>query len=146
MTKVDVHIPIQRSAEDVFDYVSNPDNFAEFSSVVQEAHGQGDAVGKGTHLTIAAKMLGKRFDVEAEVSEFDRPTRYAFHSVGDAGFPMDSEIRLEPTGPQSCVLHGTSGTESEGFFKLADPVLTPMMRRAFRGDMENVRDLLEASR
>lgn len=145
MAKVDAHVTIERPAEVVFDYLSDLRNFPEFSSAAQETRLHGDEVGKGSQMTIVAKLLGRRFELEAEVSEYDRPARYGVRTVGDSAFPLDSDFTIESTGPASCVVHGETGMDGSGFFKIADRALTPIARRQFRHDLETMRDLLEAA-
>lgn len=80
--------------EDVFDHLTSVEHIPEWMSHIKDARCDGD-VGLGTVVTCTAHWLGKDFTMHQEVTEFERPTRYA--ASCDEPVPTGFEVELTET-------------------------------------------------
>lgn len=143
MPRVDAHIPIERPADVVFDYLADLRNWPAYSSAVETVTSHA-APSEGARSTVVLSFLGKRFTMEVEVAEYGRPERFAMRSIGGSPFPLDGEFTIEAVDSGACVVHGETGADGAGFLGIASRALAPIERRQFRRDLETMRDLLEA--
>ncbi len=73
--RIEESVEINRPLEEVFNYVANPENLPEWSSIVlevrKEAQGQPR---EGDRFTTVAKFLGRSFETPMEVTAHEPPT------------------------------------------------------------------------
>ena len=144
--RIEESVEINRPAEEVFNYVANPENLPEWSSIVLEV--QKEAQGQpreGDRFTTVAKFLGRRFETPMEVTAHEPPRRHSDRSTGGP-FPQEYTFILEETAEGRTRLTQAGEGEPGGFFRLVGPLLEMAGRRQFRADLGNLKDLLEADR
>ena len=142
--RIEESVEINRPPEEVFDYVANPENFPEWSSIVLEVQKEGQGQPKeGDRFTTVAKFLGRRFETPLEVAAYQPPR---LHSNKSTGGPIQQEWTrtFEETAGGGTRLTQVVEGEPGGFFRLVGPLLERAGRRQFRADLENLKDLLEA--
>jgi carbon monoxide dehydrogenase subunit G len=143
MMRVEEIVEIDRPLEEVFPYVTNPENLPEWSSLVLEVRKESEGdLREGYRFTTAAKFLGRRFETPFEVSDHEPDRR---HSDTSRGGPFEQEYTytLEETGGGGTRLTWVAEAEPGGFFRLVGPLLERAGRRQFRADLQNLKDLLE---
>lgn len=142
MPRVEESVHIDRPVADVFAYVTDPDNQTTIQSNMIEFHSDGP-MEKGTRIDGVTRVAGRRVEWTAEVTEFQRDRRVEIRSL-DA--PMEFHITWDYAAEgDGTHLTFTQEIGSLGSFfgRLADPVVTKMYTRDVRGNLENLKVLLE---
>ena len=143
MVKVEASVDIDRPIEEVFAYVADPTKAPEWSSIALECTPEGGGpIGVGSRIRTVGKFLGRRLESTLEVTEYDPPRKLAMRAVSGP-VHTDIERRLESIG-QGTRYHSALTGESDGLFKLADPIVAVLMRRTVETDHQTLKALLEA--
>jgi uncharacterized protein YndB with AHSA1/START domain len=124
--RVEESVEINRSPEEVFDYVANPQNLPEWSGLAIEVKDAPEPLEEGDKFTAVGKFLGRRFETPYERISIEPNRRYTDRAAG--GPVPDQDWIYEPGA----------------FFKLAEPLIERVLRRQVRADLETLKDLLEA--
>ena len=96
--RIEEIVEIDRPVEEVFSYVTDPENLPEWSNLVLEVRRETDGdLQEGDRFTTAAKFLGRRFETPFEVSSHEPHRR---HSDTSRGGPFEQvyTYSLEETG------------------------------------------------
>ena len=143
MLKLDISIVINRPVEEVFAFLSNPENGPKWGSGSKEVKmiTQGP-IGVGTRYRTVREALGRRIESETEITEFEPNRKIASKSISGP-FPMESAVTFERVEGGTRVT-GTLFGEPGGFFKLAEPLLVSMLKRQYQADLANLKDLMES--
>ena len=142
--RIEEIVEIDRPVEEVFSYVTDPENLPEWSNLVLEVRRETeDDLREGDRFTTAAKFLGRRFETPFEVSDHEPHRR---HSDTSRGGPFEQEYTyaFEETGEGATRLTYVAEGEPGGFFRLAGPLLERAGRRQFRADLQSLKDMMEA--
>jgi len=141
--KVESSILIARPVEEVFAYVVDPNNTAQWAGPVVEAKKTSEGpVGLGTTSSRLTQFLGRTMEATYEISEFE-PNRYYADKMTSGPVPITSRISVAPVdGGTKVTIAGEFG--ATGFFKLAEPILARMSKRQLATDVQTLKDLLEA--
>jgi uncharacterized protein YndB with AHSA1/START domain len=143
MVKVEGTVVINRPIEEVFAFLTNPDNSSLWQGMVLEAKQTSEGpVGVGTTGQVVSQFLGRRMESTWEVTEFEL-NRKATLKTTSGPIPYMNSATLES------VEEGTKVTlvaeyEVGGYFKLAEPILARMAQRQAETDYANLKDLVEA--
>jgi uncharacterized protein YndB with AHSA1/START domain len=143
MAKVEATVVIDRPIEEVFAYVVDPENTAQWAGPVVEAkQTSGGPVGLGTTSSRVTQLLGRTIEATYEITEYEPNKIYADRTTSGP-VPINSRILF------ASVDDGTKVTiqgklEAGGFFKLAEPIMARMARRQVTSDAQTLKDLLEA--
>lgn len=143
MVRVEVDTTINRPVEEVFAYASDIDRQPEWVSPLTDSRKTSSGpTDVGTTYQQTAKFLGRRMDMNCEITGYEPPSLYAFRAKNG---PMHMEMRftLTPEGPDSTRVTQVVEGESAGFFKLADPILARTMKKQFVADLETLKTMLE---
>ena len=144
--RFEASVEIERPVEEVFGYVTVPENLPEWAGPVIEVRdvqkAAPDRLRQGDKFTAAAKFLGRRFETPCEVTDYLSNRQFSFRSTGGP-VPQEFTYILEPT------LEGTHLTQSVeaqpgAFFRLTGPLFEAAGRRQINSDLETLKDLLEA--
>ena len=142
MPRSEASIVIDRSPDEVWAFVADPDNLVVWNAAVVSAQADGPPQ-VGARLTGQVKFLGKKMDYVNELTAFDAPKRQAYRSI-ESPFPWQGETIVEPEGDGTKVTVSLESDNVGGFFgKLADPVVAKMYSRQMRSDLENLKEILE---
>ena len=143
MATLDFSIEINRPLEEVFAFVSNPENMPRWSSTGSEVKiTSAGPIGVGTTYRSVVTILGRRIEVEVEITEYE-PNRSFAQKSKSGPFPVESRTTFERVDGGTRV-NSTSVAEPGGFFKLAEPLLVRMVKRQFEADFANLKDLMES--
>lgn len=136
-------VQINRAPEDVFAYVSDVTNDANWQQAVVEAKMTSDGpIGVGSTGVHRVKFMGMSDDYGWKLSEFDAPNRATWKFVSG---PM--------TGEGGYVLaaygEGTSFTwrgdvQPQGMRRILAPIMGPMFRKQVRKELQILKGILEA--
>jgi uncharacterized protein YndB with AHSA1/START domain len=141
--KVESSILIDRPVEEVFAYVVDPNNTAQWAGPVVEAKKTSEGpVGLGTTSSRVTQFLGRNMEATYEITEYE-PNRYYADKMTSGPVPITSRISVAPVdGGTKVTIAGE--IEAAGFFKLAEPIFTRMAKRQVATDVQTLKDLLEA--
>src|SRR5918911_1601285 len=101
MVRVEVDTVIDRSIEEVFAYVSDIERQADWVSPLTESRKTTSGPTRiGTTYRQVAKFLGRRMQMECEVTDYQPPAVYAFRAKNG---PLHLEMRFTLTseGPNT---------------------------------------------
>ena len=135
---------IGRDRADVAAFAMDVAHEPEWIGGVIEATRLGEGpLGEGTRVARVAKFLGRRFEYVNEIIEYEEGVRLSMKSVAGP-FPMDICYEFEDAEGGTLARIRVQG-EASGFFRLASPVLAPMVRRSVQRDLGTLKGLLERS-
>lgn len=142
MARIEVSVMVKRPVDEVFavlsDWTNSPTWISGMQSVTKTSDGP---ISVGTTYQGVGKALGRRIDADFTVSELEPNRRYAISSTRPSPSTMTFVFEEVDGGTH---VNRTMDSDPASFFKLAEPVLLPMMRRAMQTDLENFRDMMEA--
>ena len=135
-------VRVDRPAEEVFAFVSDVENNPRWRTAVIETRWLDPGpTGPGRRGEQTSRILGRRYDVIAEVVDWD-PPRHVSWATTAGGADVRTHCRVEADG-DGCVVT----LESEGSFTGAWRILTPlaaaMLRRQSASDIGRLRTLRE---
>jgi len=136
---------IKRSQQDVFDFLSNPENLKKWVSVTESVEwlskGKPDI---GATYRVVANMRGGKTEGIFEITNWDPPNRYSNKSV-KLSFPgtIESFYTLAPkdNGTQVTFVAQIAIT---GILKLAEGILGKRAEKRDESNIEKMKQLLEA--
>ena len=144
MAQMEISATIKRPVEDVWAVISNVENNPKWSSAALEAKQTSPGpIGVGTTARFVGKFLGRRIESESVVTEFEANRKYSFESKSGP-FPIKGSNTVEQIEGGTRVT-ATFDVEPGGFFKLAEPLVMSMAKRQLQGDLDNLKDLMEAN-
>jgi len=143
MVRVEASVVINRPVDEVFTFVTNPENHPQWRSGFLESKQTSEGpMGVGTTEQGVAQQLGRRMEMTAEVTEYE-PNKRVKHKVAAGPMSGEQSQTFEPVegGTRfTLVLEGETG----GFFSLAEPIVVRILQRDLEADVANLKDILEA--
>lgn len=143
MARVEHSVVINRTVEDVWAFMADPKNEAQWVSRVAESEVTSEGpFGAGATLRYVRSFLGRRIEAELEVKEWEPNKRGSVKTIS-------GPISLEGARTFESVEGGTRVSETleadlGGFFKLADPLVERTAKRLIESDYEAVKKFLES--
>lgn len=147
MIKVDYHVPIRRSPEDVFDYVTDVERIPEWQHVAgvkKVTKAAGGPLAVGSRFTMERQARGGTATIDAEVTGLERGRRFDFHTVDSDGFVGDFATVLTPQDGGTDLHWVVSMQPPNLLFRLLQPVIAGTIRKAASSDFVELRKKLEA--
>lgn len=136
-------VHIARPQPQLYDYLANLNNVAEYIGPVQRFHRWSTTeLEVGTRVTVDVQFLGITFSQRAECYEHTRPLNFAARSVGGRFF-FEAGFDLKTEGPNT-VLDGWGRAQAPRLFGLAEPILGFFIERQIDGDLKRLKRRLEA--
>ncbi len=143
MAKVEMGIVINRPVEEVFAFLSNPENYPKWSSSSSDVKITSEGpIGVGTTYRSVVTFLGRRIESQVEFTEYE-PNRKCAQKSKSGPFPVENQSTFEGVEGGTRINY-TTEAQPGGFFKLAEPLLVRMVKRQFEADFANLKDLMEA--
>jgi uncharacterized membrane protein len=144
--KVEQSVFINLPPEEIFAYVSNLENLADWSGVVISARkiSSEDTLG-GTTVRCTIRILGRWLDITYEIVECVPNCYLTFKSITGVA-PSLTSYRFEPVEGSGTnvsveeIIHFTGG-----FLGFAETVITSIIRRQLEHDLLILKDLLETT-
>jgi carbon monoxide dehydrogenase subunit G len=135
---------INRSPEEVFEFLTNPANDSKWrdSSISGEWTSDGP-IGVGSTLHTVSKVLGREMETTSEVTVWDPPNEYGWKSVGgQMPFEATQKFVSKEGGTQ---LTFSGQAEVSGFFKLAEGLVGKQLEKMMDKDMNGLKVYIEGS-
>jgi carbon monoxide dehydrogenase subunit G len=143
MAKFEINLVINRPIEEVFAFISNPENLLRWRAGTLDIKKDSSApLGVGSVVRGRFTFLGRPFDGNLKIILHEPHRRYGTRLV-EGPFPLEARYTLEPAGngtDLTLVIEGEPG----GFFKLAEPLLVSLAKRSYEADLNNLKEMLEA--
>lgn len=138
-----IQTEISRPIEEVFAFVTNPEELASWQTNTVSARIEGEGPLKlGTRLReIHCGPGGKELASLVEVSEYE-PNRLFSLRVIEGSLPIDARIELEPLG-QATGLHFSVHGQPRGAVRLLQPLLAMVLKRQFNAHLATLKRVLD---
>jgi uncharacterized membrane protein len=136
---------INRTAEEIFAYMSDIENLVDWSSVIISTRkiSPGE-IHVGATLRNTIRFLGKWLDITFEVVEYE-PSRYLTLKSIAGVTPCLFSYQFEPTEDGGTIVsQGTIIHLTGAILDLTEPVVTNVVRRQLEHDLLTLKDILEA--
>jgi uncharacterized membrane protein len=141
--KFDLDIVIERSVEEVFEYVTDVRNLPEWQESAIEADWvEGASPGKGARLRERRELAGRSIESELEVTAYEPDRRFDVKALSG---PIRFEVRhsFEAAGGATRLRLAAEG-EAGGVLRFAGPLVARQAERQFRADLERLKQVLES--
>jgi hypothetical protein len=134
---------ISRPPDQVFDFISDPGNDAEWckGSKFAEWTSEG-AIGVGSTMRSVDRAMGRDVEVHSEITAWDPPRIYAFRSIGSS-FPAEFRLTFAPLDGQTR-LTMAGRIEFRGILKPFEWLFGGQVQRQVEDDLETLKRLLES--
>ena len=134
---------INRPPQEVFDYITNPDNDSNWRTTAVSAEWtSADPVGVGSTQRTVGKFLGRKIDSTNEVTVWDPPNQFAFKSVdGSIPLAISQKLAAKDDGTQLTI---NLEAELAGFFKMAEGLVGKQAEKQVDTDFNALKLVLEA--
>lgn len=143
MPKIELRVAIDRPLEQVFAFMSDFENNRKWqSSLVEVKKVSKGPMGVGTIYRAVTIILGRRFETEQQVTEYE-PNRIIARKTVSGPFPFEVHVKFERTAGGT-LIDATMDGEPRGFFKMAEPLIERAIKRQFDSDLATLKDLMEA--
>lgn len=140
---ISTEVVIARPRPEVAAFMFDPKNDAIWTTGVIESHPHADGpLARGAKVERKVKFLGRRFSYLYEVADA-APDAFVELLV-DQPFPMKVRYELEDD-PRGTIARIRAQGEPGGFFRMAGPLLSRMVKRNITNDLELLKEYLEAS-
>ena len=137
-------VEIERPPEVVFAFLSDLENDPRWRREWVDAERTSDSpIGVGTATSLFAKVLGRRTEAVYAVTEYD-PGRAVTWMTVRGPLPLTFRRSVEAAGDGTRVTMGYAG-DFRGLLGLLRPLIVPIGKRALRGDLPTLKQLLESS-
>jgi uncharacterized protein YndB with AHSA1/START domain len=139
-------IEVNRPAEEVFAYVTDPSRFSEWQNGVVDGHRQGDGPPTVGDKCVNTRKIGlAKRQVTSEITRLDAPHIWSVRGT-DGPIRADVEVNVEPIEPgQRSKVTITLDFTGYGIGKLIVPlVIRPQAAREMNANMQRLKDRLQA--
>jgi uncharacterized membrane protein len=144
MESFEMTVEIDRPQVEVFAFLSDLENDPRWRREWVDAQRTSEGpIGVGTTTSLFAKVLGRRTEVVYAVTEYD-PGRAVTWKTVRGPLPLTFRRSVEAEGDGTRVTMGYAG-DFRGLLGLLRPLIVPMGKRALRGDLPTLKQLLESS-
>ena len=143
MKPIEVTRVIERPVEDVFRFAADSENNPKWLGVFEKVEKTSEGpLGVGTTFRDVARLMGRRFETQSEVTDYV-PNRLYARRVTTGPFPAAVRIEFEPVDKGTRV-RLISTAEARGFLKLAEPLLRMNTERQLKDGMDRLKAIMEA--
>lgn len=140
-------VAIERPPEEVFAYVTDPQNIPEWVEAIREVHRETEGPPKeGERFTVALDtgLLGRRWEQSFEVTAYEPPRRYSDRRKIGGPFQDEHTYNFEEETGGGTHLSLTMEAHPSGFFRIFGPLLEKAIQRQVRKELGTLKDMLEA--
>ena len=134
---------INRPPQEVFDYISNPENDLLWQpNLISSEWTTAEPAGVGSTKHVVTRVFGRKVEVNVEYTDWDPPNMYRFKS-DDGPFSLVGTTKFEPkeNGTQISLEGQIEGT---GILKLVEGLIIRQAEKQDRANFETLKHLLEA--
>lgn len=143
MFKTRKTVSINCPPQDVFDYVTDPANDANWLSGTESSGWTSEPPhGVGSTQESVVRFLGRKIEGINEITIWDPPNSYGIRATGGP-IPFQAVVGLEPTGENQTELTMDIEAEFGGFFKLAEGLVGKQLEKQLEANFDALKLLLE---
>jgi carbon monoxide dehydrogenase subunit G len=134
---------INRPLQEVFDFMTNPANFAQWQSGTKSAKWASEGpVGVGSIFNSFSEMMGREMKMDLEITQWDPPTVWGIKGQsGPIKFGSISKFESKDGGTQ---VTQTFEGEVGGFFSIAEGLAIKQLQKQIETNFNALKKLLEA--
>ncbi len=144
MPRVEESVVLERPADEVFAFVTTPENDHLWSSTAVERSRESDEpIRVGSRIRAVDKFLGRRIQSTFEVTEHEPPRRSSIRIHGPLG--ASGSYVLDPEDGRTrfrWILDAEAGLGGLYLGRLTDPVVVMIFRRRLRRDLRRLQEAL----
>lgn len=142
----EVRTVVDRPAEAVFEYLTDPANVVEWNSQAVEMPPVEEEMGVGTTWRPVVAGLVGTSELPMECTVYEPPTRFGYRTrtglLGNRVQNTGAEYTCTPQGDQTRL--AWAGTiETRGAARLLEPLLSRMLRKDVESSLETVKSVME---
>ena len=142
MIRFDFPVDVRRPVDEVFAYLTDPANLAEWQQTDGVEQLTPGAVGAGTRFREVRTLLGRRLETLSEVSVFEPEERFAV-DVSSAPARVTDRWRFEPI-PEGTRVHFSTEGRARAPLRPLERLLADILERRRRGHHARLKRALEA--
>ena len=144
MPTVEETVQIDRSPQEVFDFLTDAANLPVWDTTTVRAEQVGsEPAGVGTRTRGTSKIVGKEFEWATEVTEFEAPTHVTWTAVeGKMKFSVTNTLEAAAGGTKLTYRIDAESGLGGVFGRLADPFIANIQARTVRANLETLAELL----
>jgi uncharacterized membrane protein len=136
---------IERSAEVVWEYMENAEHNPEWLSNMRSARWTTDSpIVVGSRYEQMARFLGKEVRTTFEVTALDPGRSITISSLPGSSFPIRITREVQALDPKRTRVRETAEGDASGFYRIAEPLMRPIVRRNIARAYRRLKQLLEA--
>ena len=143
MARIEESVEIKCPADKVFTYVMDAKSWPKWHSAMLEAEGTSPGqMGVGTTFRGANRVMGRRMEWSSKVTEYELNKMWR-ENITSGSTQIEEHWTFDP------VEGGTKFTlvyemKVGGFLKLFSPMVVSTMRKETKGNLSNLKSILEA--
>lgn len=138
------NVEIARPPEEVFAFVADPRNDAQWTPAIEEARKTSEGPpGVGTTYEQVGRFLGRRLQVPFEIVEYEANRKIAIRPTSGA-LQLTGKRTVEAVPGGTRLTIAAEGRTGGFFWLLPDQLFVLPARRQLRASLANLKDLLEA--
>jgi uncharacterized membrane protein len=143
MIDIKKSIIILQPIEEVFNYVSNLEDSAEWQSGLTEVRQiTGEPLGVGTQFAFVRTFLGRKVEASNEITEFTPNELVAFKTISGP-IPLEASYEFEPA-EKGTKLIAKIEMQPKGFVSLAEPLISAGLQRDVEANLIVLKNMLES--
>lgn len=145
MKPVVVELEIARPVNVVWEYMENAEHNPEWLSNMRFARWTtSPPIAVGSRYDQMARFLGRDVHTSFEVTELQPGRSVTISSLPGSSFPIRITREVEPLGTERTRVRETAEGDASGFYRVAEPLMRPMVRRSIARAYRRLKQLLEA--
>lgn len=134
---------IDRPPQEVFDFMTNPDNAPQWQEgLISSEWITPEPAGVGSRKRGVTRFMGREIGAEEEYTEWDRPRGYAFK--GATRVSSFSGVTKFEARDDGTLVTLAGQVEVSGILKLAEGLLVRQVEKQDRGNFDTLKRVLEA--
>ena len=134
---------INRPLQEVFDFMTNPANFAQWQSGTKSAEwASAGPVGVGSIFHSVGELLGREIKFDGEITQWDPPNVWGIKG-GSGPMKFEGVSKFESKDGGTLVIQNFEG-EVGGFFSIAEGLAIKQLQKQVETDGNALKKLLEA--
>jgi len=147
VAKAQYDVLIGRSPQDVFDYITRVETYAEWQrkgGIQKVDRLTGGPIGVGSQFRMDRSMGGRTAAIDCTVTAFEPGKRFDFTSVDTSGFRGVLSTTLAPDGAGTRLHWDVSMQPSNLLYRLLDPMIGREIRKSAEVDFPELKRTLES--
>ncbi len=143
--RIQHEVVIDRPIEDVWAFMEDLHNYRQWQSgLVAMQQISAEPMSAGARIALVHQFLGRRLDLIVEVTVYE-PGRAFAAKVTAGPVRFRGTWRYEPVDASRTRISGLIEGETEGFFKVTEPLVAHAAKRQIDADCTTLKELIEAS-